>query len=173
MIISGEQKTDFGFFKVERIYLFNGCLDRPLTDRLQRFNVSPTGKIDRTINDHVRPWLSGECLTRCARSPPGLIVGFNNASNQFVTYNVTSRERYRYDSFNRPQNVQRFNQTRNLSPKADPPGLGRRWMIILEPSPRRVRNIFICMVVVFCASSESLLRETECVPSYRRGGRFQ
>ena len=42
--------------------------------------------------------------------------------------------------------------------------------IIREPSPRRVRNIFICIEVVFCASSSSTQALASVRPRMKASG---
>ena len=48
--------------------------------------------------------------------------------------------------------------------------LGSPLTIMREPSPRRVRNIFICMEVVFCASSSSTTALVKVRPRMKASG---
>lgn len=61
-----------------------------------------------------------------------------------------------------------------LSPDWVPPGRST-WLVspvttILEPKPRRVRNIFICSGEVFCASSRMMKESLSVRPRMKASG---
>ncbi|MCY1555078.1 hypothetical protein D9M68_917090 [compost metagenome] len=58
----------------------------------------------------------------------------------------------------------------DFSPRGRSTWVGSPVTIILEFSPRRVRNIFICMDVVFCASSRMTTALASVRPRMKASG---
>ena len=81
-----------------------------------------------------------------------LVVGLDDALDELVAHDVGAAEAHELDALDRvedladaisPERWSRGRSTWVMSPVT----------IIRDPKPRRVRNIFICSGVVFCASS--------------------
>ena len=92
-----------------------------------------------------------------------LVVGADDAAHQVVAHHVLLLEGDAGDALDALQDAHRLDQARFLARRQVDLASGRRSPSSCEPSPRRVRNIFICIGVVFCASS----RMTKALASVR------
>ena len=89
------------------------------------------------------------------RSPPAVNcgVGQDDPLHQLVPDDVPLVEMDERDALDVPHDVQRFDQARTTRPFGRSIWVMSPVITAFEPKPRRVRNIFICSDVVFCASS--------------------
>ena len=81
------------------------------------------------------------------------LVGADDARDQPVAHDVLLGEADDRRHPRRRAAPRARRRDRSGCRPADRPGSGRRLRTMREPSPSRVRNIFICTGVVFCASS--------------------
>ena len=90
-----------------------------------------------------------------------LIVGFDNVLHQLVTDHVALVEVDEFDPLDVAQNLPHLDGAGTRS------GGRSTWVIspvttTFEWNPSRVRNIFICSAVAFCASSRMTNKSSTC-----------
>ena len=114
-------------------------------------------QVPRRRADHAARRLRGQ-RSRAASSPQRALVrlvGLDDPRHQRVADHVLGGEVVEADALARPSGC----RSASARPEATPRGRSI-WVrspvtTMRLPSPRRVRNIFICIVVAFCASSST------------------
>ena len=125
----------------------------PLMARSRQISRLPAR---RATTERIRRFRHSASSRRSVRARMvGALIGGDDAAHEIVPHDIAMAKHHMADAFETAQQRHRLRSDPDFCPGGKSVWVGSPLTIIREPSPRRVRNIFICIEVAFCASSSN------------------